>query len=116
MRRFLKSSDKLLHKLVKVFMGLTVVATWALWLLLDPGSTESTCCLICGLVLLPIIYINYIVAGYFYRIAVDKGYTDTVYLRITFFLPLIGQLLVIAMPNLKAASETKHSIDELPEI
>ena len=43
--------------------------------------------------------LDYIVAGYFYFAAYDKGYKDTAYLLLPFLLPVIGYLLVISLPD-----------------
>ena len=50
-------------------------------------------------ILIGALSLEFIIAGYFYFAARDKGYKDLAYLRIAFFLPLVGYLLVIALPN-----------------
>ena len=45
--------------------------------------------------------LNYYLAVIFYNAAVDKGYYEKKYFFIPFFLPAIGYLVVIALPNTK---------------
>jgi len=60
------------------------------------------------------ILLDYYLAGWFYFIAVDKGYSSTAYLKIAFIFTMIGYLLIIAMPD---RGTTKQAItDELPEL
>ena len=44
-------------------------------------------------------YLEYILAGYFYFAAKDKGYKDLSYLFFSWVFPLIGHLLVVALPD-----------------
>ena len=57
--------------------------------------------LIIAVVLSIITWANYIIAHYFYNVAVNKGYSEILYLKLAFFVPLAGYLLVIALPNKK---------------
>lgn len=54
------------------------------------------------------IWINFLIACEFYTLAVDKGYTRPTYLTLCFLLPVIGYLLVIAMPNKVVATSAKE--------
>ena len=44
-------------------------------------------------------YLEYILAGYFYFAARDKGYTDLMYLFFPWVFPVIGHLLIVALPD-----------------
>ena len=57
----------------------------------------------------------YFVAAEFRRIAAMKGYDEPRYLWWTFFLGLVGMLMVVALPQ-KAAAPEEVKTDELPEI
>ncbi|MBQ8696999.1 MAG: hypothetical protein IJ519_04690 [Clostridia bacterium] len=59
-------------------------------------------------ILVAAIYLNYFIANQFYTIACDKGYTERKYLWISFWLGLVGYLLVVAMPVRKSQSTSKH--------
>lgn len=50
------------------------------------------------LVLDLILLLNYLIAGYFYDIAVMKGHPNVAYFRFSFWLGLVGQLMIIALP------------------
>lgn len=52
-----------------------------------------------GLLACWLLYLGYILAGYFYFAARDKGYEDLHYLFFPFVFPVIGYLLVIALPD-----------------
>ncbi len=52
-----------------------------------------------GLVAIITLVFDYIIAGYFYFAARDKGYEELFYLAAPFFFPAIGHLLVIALPD-----------------
>lgn len=54
------------------------------------GSGAFGCCLF---------YLEYLLAGYFYFTARDKGYTDLMYLFFPWAFPIIGHLLVVALPD-----------------
>ena len=51
--------------------------------------------------------VDYLIAWEFYVIAKEKGHDERKYLWISFFLGIIGYLLVIALPDRKM----KYSID-----
>ena len=57
----------------------------------------------------------YFVAAEFRRIAAMKGHDEARYLWWTFFLGLVGMLMVVALPQ-KAAAPEEVKTDELPEI
>lgn len=59
--------------------------------------------------------ISYLIANEFYQIAIMKGFNESKYLWISFFLGMIGYLLVIALPDKSIKSE-KVSVDEIPEL
>ncbi len=61
-----------------------------------------------------IVYIDFILAVYFYTAATDKGYRNLGYLYIPFFLTIAGYLLVIALPD--RGTTTVVADDELPEL
>lgn len=65
--------------------------------------------------------IQYFIAREFQRIAELKGHYEKRYFWITFFLWIVGMLLVIALPDLKnrellQTGHTGSSDDSLPEI
>ena len=60
------------------------------------------------------LYVQYILAGYFYFVARDKGYTDKAYLYIPFFLPLVGYILVAALPD-KSVRKVMTQMHETPD-
>ncbi len=63
------------------------------------------------------VIINYIIAGYFYFAAVDKGYTDGVYFVVPFLFGVIGYLLVIALPNKNnILSQNENDTIKKPEV
>ncbi|MCM1545064.1 MAG: hypothetical protein NC110_07170 [Ruminococcus sp.] len=72
--------------------------------------------LFAGLILALVAFFDYIIAGFFYFIAVDKGYKDTIYLRLGYFIPPIGHLLIIAMPDRANTVAKSVDVDELPEL
>ena len=53
--------------------------------------------LLAGVLLL--LYINYLIAECFYKIAVCKGFDEKKYLWLPFFFGMIGYLLVVALPD-----------------
>ena len=63
------------------------------------------------------VIINYIIAGYFYFAAVDKGYTDGAYFVVPFLFGVIGYLLVIALPNKNnMLSQNENNTIKTPEV
>lgn len=59
--------------------------------------------------------ISYLIANEFYQIAIMKGFNESKYLWISFFLGMVGYLLVIALPD-KSIKNEKVSVDEIPEL
>ena len=70
--------------------------------------------LLVGLVLAGCCFLQYYIAGLFYFIGVDKGYSSKVYLRMATLLTVVGYLLVIAMPD--RGSNPQFANDELPDL
>lgn len=68
-----------------------------------------------ALVAIAFLILWYYVAAEFRRIAAMKGYDEPRYLWWTFFLGLVGMLMVVALPQ-KAAAPAEVKTDELPEI
>ena len=54
-----------------------------------------------GILLIVIVYFVFasIIAGWFSEVASEKGYSSPKYFWICFFMGLVGQLLVIALPD-----------------
>jgi len=81
-----------------------------------------------GLVVLGLlIWVWYLIAQEFYRVAERKGFDERKYLWLTFLLGVIGILLVVALPDRGVqnvvmpygqASEAKTAVlsDELPDL
>lgn len=67
-----------------------------------------------------VISLGVVVAGEFSSIAAEKGYVDKKYFWYTFFVPAVGILLVIALPDRGSAAassgEALPELDELPEL
>lgn len=65
-----------------------------------------------------VLIINFLIAREFYHVAQAKGYDETKYLGIAFFVPIAGYLLVIALPNRANTQEQVQAvaIDKLPEL
>ena len=62
-----------------------------------------------------IIWLNVFISRQFEQVAKDKGYHDTKYFWMCFWLGAIGYLLVIALVPKNTIAD-KTSSDELPEI
>lgn len=60
------------------------------------------------------IWINWYISNQFYEVAKAKGYHDSKYLWICFWLGLVGYLLVIALPDHGNTHQTIS--DELPDL
>lgn len=58
--------------------------------------------------------VSYYIAGYFYFIAVDKGYNAKAYLWIATLFGFVGYLLIIAMPD--RGSNLQVANDDLPDL
>lgn len=61
-----------------------------------------------------ILWAIYLLAKEFYKVAVAKGYPEKKYLWLSFWLGIIGYLLVIALPD--RGSSNQVSIDDLPDL
>ena len=68
------------------------------------------------LVAFAVIVIWYFAALEFYEIAKEKGYSNKKYLWWTFFLGVVGCLLVVALPDRGNHQSNNVAIDELPEL
>jgi len=68
--------------------------------------------------LLPIVIffvVNWFAAGEFYKLAEDKGYHSRKYFWWAFLVPVVGYILIAAMPDRGAGSHTVYNQD-LPEL
>lgn len=83
-----------------------------LFLFLESAVSFFAGILLTALVMLAV-YINFVVASWFYSMAVDKGYTDVKYIRILFYAPMIGQLLVLAMPDLRLHNDFPGEFNDI---
>ncbi len=52
-----------------------------------------------GIMFCRVYYYEYLLAGYFYFAAMDKGYTDLMYLFFPWAFPVVGHLLIAALPD-----------------
>ena len=68
------------------------------------------------MVLVVILILSYMIAEWFYEVAEEKGYHDTKYLWICFWLGIIGYLLVVALPDRGNMQKAEIDSDELPEL
>ena len=104
-----------LKKTDKVLFWIVMVAA-VLWLLIGIiGSfTGGIGILLIGVFFAAILFFGYYIAGLFYFIAVDKGYSSKVYLHLCFWITIVGFLLVIAMPD--RGGNPQYANDELPDL
>ena len=68
--------------------------------------------------LLPIVIffvVNWFAAGEFYKLAEDKGYHSRKYFWWAFLVPVVGYILIAAMPDRGADQRTVYNQD-LPEL
>ena len=71
--------------------------------------------IVIGIVVLVIaIWIDWLIAQEFYNAAILKGYPDTKYMWICFFLGVVGYLLVIALPDRENTGNVLTN--ELPDL
>lgn len=101
-----------LKKVDNVLFWLVVVAACA-WVVLGLLAAEFVGLLV-GLALAGVCFLEYYIAGLFYFIGVDKGYNGKVYLWMCALLPVIGYLLIVAMPD--HGSNPQFANDELPDL
>lgn len=67
---------------------------------------------------IPLIFffvINWFAAGEFYKIAEDKGYHSRKYFWWAFLVPVVGYLLIVAMPDRGGEQRTVYNQD-LPDL
>ncbi len=67
------------------------------------------------LVLAACLVVNWFAAGEFYKIAEDKGYHGQKYFWWAFLLPLVGYLMIVAMPD-RGGEQRAIVNDDLPEL
>lgn len=65
------------------------------------------------LLLIACLVLAYFIAGWFFEVAVAKGYNDKKYFWICFWLGWIGYLLIIALPD---RGNIQTTITDLPEL
>ena len=123
----------MLNKLKKAFPKLTRTLLWIANVLIFAGLIVGLILdiyfewffllfpMIAGgaLVFVLLFLLDYIIAGYFYFAAYDKGYREIAYLVIPFLMNAVGYLLVIALPDKHSASAQKEfssTKEELPEL
>lgn len=116
----LKKTDKNLYICVLITVGLCLLAGIILFIDsgngrwgFDLGNTDIVW-LLAGIVAAASIVLDYYLAGLFYFLGVDKGYYAKAYLRIAYFIPAVGYLLIIAMPD--RGGNPQFANDELPEL
>ena len=63
-----------------------------------------------------VLWVTYLIAAYFYSAAFDKGYTEAFYLKLAFWIPIAGYLLVIALPQRTAFDTQSYENDTLPDL
>ena len=104
-----------LKKVFPIFTNITMSIAWLMifggaitWIALWSVDEFMLGLIIGGSILMGgiLLIIDYIIAGYFYFAAVDKGYTTRAYLVMPFVLGLIGYLLVCALPHKGNADAT----------
>ena len=107
---------KKLQKTDNVLYWIVMVAA-VLWLVLGLIASfgGGIGMLLSGVLIAACLILEYYIAGLFYYIAVDKGYSGKVYLHLCFWIPVVGYLLVIAMPD-RGGVQRLETIDELPEL
>lgn len=106
MFRKLKEVDSKLFWLAMIFSGL-----WLIYGLLGIGEGYP---LFIGIGIALGILVSYYIAGLFYFIAVDKGYSAKVYLWIATLFGFVGYLLIVAMPD--RGNNPQIISDELPDL
>lgn len=84
------------------------------YILASTGGSTVGVLLVYLIVVAVALYIDYLIANEFYNIARQKGYETKKYFWFCFWLGIVGYLMVIALPNLKAnvpVKEEKSSTD-----
>lgn len=107
---------KKLQKTDNVLYWIVMVAA-ALWLVIGQIASfgGGIGMLLIGAALAAYLILGYYIAGLFYYIAVDKGYSGKVYLHLCYWLSIVGYLLVIAMPD-RGGVQRLDAADELPDL
>ena len=103
----LKEVDKVLFWLVMIPAILILV----LGLIL---GAEEGAAFIGGISVAVALLVDYYLAGLFYFIGVDKGYSDKVYLWVAYLIPVAGYLLIAAMPD--RGGKVQLANDDLPDL
>lgn len=105
----MKNADKRLYTFVIVWECLIL----ALGIIFAIGESNFFM-IVYALIVALYFWLDYYVAGYFYFIGVDKGYSDRAYLRFAFSLNFVGYIMIAAMPD--RANNQQVVSDELPEV
>ena len=116
----LKKADQKLYYCYLAAIALCVLG--GIVLFIDSGNTwrgfdidnANILWILVGLIGAAYIALDYYLAGLFYFLGVDKGYSEKAYLWIAYFLPLVGYMLVIAMPDRRNTQQIAS--DELPDL
>ena len=89
------------HTFVGFLLGLTLVCGFIVTLMALFDGEFEIALIVLGSALLGalFIYVDYIIAGRFFFAAIDKGYNDTYYLALSFFIPPYGHRMIIALPD-----------------
>jgi len=61
-----------------------------------------------------VIAVHYVIAAWFYSIAVEKGYDNIAFFRFAFWCALAGYLMIIALPD--RGVRNQPYFNELPEL
>lgn len=104
-----KNADKGLFNFVLVWECLILLVG----IILAVGSSNFFM-IVSALIVALYFWLDYYVAGYFYFIGVDKGYSDRAYLRFAFALNIIGYIMIAAMPD--RGGNQQIVSDELPDL
>lgn len=89
-------------KIVAICYAVLGFFAYILLILLDKTMVLSIIALIGTIVAILALLVTLVITGWVFSIAVDKGYTKSRYAWILFFLPALGWIMVIAMPDLYA--------------
>ena len=102
----LKKADGRLFWLIMIAVGL--------WLIFGLLGFNEGYPLFIGIGIALGILVSYYIAGLFYFIAVDKGYSAKVYLWIATLFGFVGYLLIVAMPDRGGNLQAPN--DDLPDL
>lgn len=97
----LKKVGGWVHTLFRVLFALMIMGVLISFVVLLANELPDIACIVFGggLGAVVIFYLEYLLAGYFYFAARDKGYTDLMYLFFPWVFPVIGHLLIAALPD-----------------